>query len=1058
MWRPKTPDNFWKDRKHLDFQVGSYTISRTPPPRWNLPLDAFNSNVGDFRRSPDLAPGEFEQVDESCASSTVTVFGRTEDGLSVAVMCKFFPALVVQLHSHKSKVCANQLVAFLRKTCRLQPEDMIADYQLRFDGGGFHPDHNAKEPTLAQFPFLFLSFRTQSLFWNVRSVMMPRNEKWFYGCDFREIRKYKIGRKRLDNGHSVEIVEKMIPNILQWVQSTGIQPCGCARVDLEKARIVKTSPASTCDLELRLSITPKRASPIFLSPVQSDGLFWFVVHSFDIECVCPGGGFPSPDDLENWIICIAVTSFNFATGVQNQVVHALAGCGREFPEGVELFLYDSEIQLLEGWRDFLVTHEDPDMFTGYNIDKFDWYYMKRRAELRMRNSRFFFFGRLRCIPSAFESSNFSSKSQGSSDSNRFLSAGRINLDLFTLMKREYPGLDSYTLKNVCATYLEDANKDDLAISTMNKHWRSGDPHLRFLVLKYCLQDTLLPIMLMKRLNIITLQVEVARVFGVFLSDVFNRGQTFKVLSRIFVHARKQGFVLTNLPDYAALGIDTYQGATVLSCMAGFHENVIVLDFASLYPSIMIAKNLCYSTWVRNPRDTMLPNCEFFESKTDIGNFTFQQTIPGILPSLLLELLEARKVAKRAMKAAPNEFERQIMNGRQLALKISCNSVYGFTGALMCDYACPPIAATVTCYGRDLISRTKAYAEDIFNSVVIYGDTDSIFVLGPANISEEQMFDLGKRMGATISNQFSAAIVLEFEKLYSTYLIMTKKCYIGMKKETLLGKSKLEAKGYAMVRRDFCIWQRETMQTVVKMIFADKNVIGAMQFLSDEMSKVVCGTASRKKLVLTKKLAASYANPQIHNEVAKRVNKRTNNNGPKSGDRVQYYVVAKNDPKLFNRGADVEYADENKLELDAHYYTAALKSPIMKMFNYFSSEVRVEMLRLFSFYEGAAYRRVHGISNILDTLGSSRCNTTFVVREHMTIHEAPQPAREESKKEDQPKVQTLMMEFGGKRSRPIAPTMSVTLRKKKAKLARKKRSQGVVSHSLSFFFKRSEGAP
>ena len=1057
MWRVKTPENFWQGREHLDFQVGSYTVSRTPPPRWNRTDDDFHQNVADFRRAPDLQAGEFEQVDENCASSTVTVFGRTEEGLSVAVMCKFFPSLVVQLHSHKSKIDGKQLVAFLRKKCHLQPEDMIADYKMHFDGGGFHPDHSAPEPTLAKFPFLFLSFRTQSLFWNVRAVMMPRNEKWFYGCDFREIKKYKNGPKRLDNGHLVEIVEKMIPNILQWVQSTGIQPCGCARIDLEKARIVKVSPASTCDLELRVSLTPKRASPIFMSPVQSDGLFWFVVHSFDIECVCPGGGFPSPDDLDNWIICIAVTSFNFGTGVQHQVVHALSGCGREFEEGVELFLYDSELELLEGWRDFLVTHEDPDVFTGYNIDKFDWYYMNRRAELGMRNSRFFFFGRLRCVPAEFKSSNFSSKSQGSSDSNRFLSAGRINLDLFPLMKREYPGLDSYTLKNVCATYLENANKDDLAISTMNKHWESGDPHLRFLVLKYCLQDTLLPIMLLKRLNIVTLQVEVARVFGVFLSDVFNRGQTFKVMSRIFVHARKQGFVLTNLPNYAALGIDTYQGATVLSCIAGFHDDVIVLDFASLYPSIMIAKNLCYSTWVRNPKDKTLPGCEFFESDTDIGNFTFQQTIPGILPSLLLELLAARKVAKRAMKAAPNEFQKQIMNGRQLALKISCNSVYGFTGALMCDYACPPIAATVTCYGRDLIRRTKKYAEDMFGSLVLYGDTDSIFVLGPKDLTEEELFLFGKQMGAAISAKFSSAIVLEFEKIYSKWLIMSKKCYIGMKKEQLDGKAKLEAKGYAMVRRDFCIWQRETMQTVVKMIFAENNVIGSMQFLSNEMSTVVCGTANRQKLILTKKLAASYTNPVIHNEVAKRVNARTNGNGPKSGDRVQYYVVAKNDPKLFNRGADVDYADEHKLALDAHYYTAALNSPIMKMFNHFSADISSEMLRLFSFYEGAAYRNVHGIHNILDALGPSRQNTNFKVRQHMTIYADIPAAQEEAKEDDHPKVQTLMMEFGKKRNQPAVPVMSVALRKKKAKLARKKRAQSVVSHSLTSFFK-SKGDP
>ena len=136
-----------------------------------------------------------------------------------------------------------------------------------------------------------------------------------------------------------------------------------------------------------------------------------------------------------------------------------------------------------------------------------------------------------------------------------------------------------------------------------------------------------------------------------------------------------------------------------------------------------------------------------------------------------ELLSARKQAKKDMKNAPNEFEKAVQNGRQLALKISANSVYGFTGAAVGQLPCLPIASSVTSYGRFLLEKTKAYVEEHYtqahgyehNAQVVYGDTDSVMVkFGTKTVAET--FPLAIEAAQKCSDIFPDPILLEFEKV------------------------------------------------------------------------------------------------------------------------------------------------------------------------------------------------------------------------------------------------------------------------------------------------------
>lgn len=148
----------------------------------------------------------------------------------------------------------------------------------------------------------------------------------------------------------------------------------------------------------------------------------------------------------------------------------------------------------------------------------------------------------------------------------------------------------------------------------------------------------------------------------------------------------------------------YEGAIVIEPMMGFYESPIAtLDFASLYPSIMMAHNLCYSTLVPH---NMSKECEgLFNTLPSGCNFIKTEVKKGLLPMILEELIAARKKAWYELSLSKDPFEKAVLNGRQLALKISANSVYGFTGATVGMLPCLEISSSVTAVGWEMIEYT-----------------------------------------------------------------------------------------------------------------------------------------------------------------------------------------------------------------------------------------------------------------------------------------------------------------------------------------------------------------
>jgi DNA polymerase delta subunit 1 len=223
------------------------------------------------------------------------------------------------------------------------------------------------------------------------------------------------------------------------------------------------------------------------------------------------------------------------------------------------------------------------------------------------------------------------------------------------------------------------------------------------------------------------QIEMAKACWVPLSYLSERGQQIKVFSQMAYKARELKFMIPTIKPPP--GDDSkYQGATVLEARTGaYYSPITALDFASLYPSIMCAHNLCYSTLVLNPKFDNLPGVEYEQ----IGPYKFAQNVPSLLPVILSDLKKFRKKAKKDMAAAEGTPMEAIYNGKQLAYKISMNSIYGFTGAQKGMLPQEAIASTTTMRGRQMIEETKNYVEANFpGAKVRYGDTGKLinFVL------------------------------------------------------------------------------------------------------------------------------------------------------------------------------------------------------------------------------------------------------------------------------------------------------------------------------------------
>jgi len=550
--------------------------------------------------------------------------------------------------------------------------------------------------------------------------------------------------------------------------------------------------------------------------------------SFDIECAGRKGIFPEAHIDPVIQIANVVTRY----GEKKPFIrNVLCLDTTSSIVNTEIFDFAKEEQMLMSWRNFL-EEVDPDIIIGYNICNFDFpYLLDRGSHLGLKD--FDRWTRLPNTRSSWRPTNISSKQMGNRDTKATNTNGRLQLDLLQLVQRDHQ-LRSYTLNSVCAQFLGEQKED--VHHTMITELFNGTPESRRRLAVYCLKDAYLPQRLMDKLSCLENYTEMARVTGVPFNYLLARGQQVKFVSQLFRKALEQKLVIPNLPPGGS--DEQYEGATVIEPTRGYYDvPIATLDFASLYPSIIQAHNLCYTTLLNKTaveKLKLVKDEDYIVTPTGDMFCTTKQR-KGLLTQILEELLTARKKAKRELAIETDPFKKAVLNGRQLALKISANSVYGLTGATIGKMPCLQIASSTTSYGRQMIEKTKYEVENRYtiangyshDAQVIYGDTDSVMVkFGTKDLAEAMK--MGQEAAEFVSSKFIKPIKLEFEKVYFPYLLINKKRYAGLYWTNPDKYDKMDTKGIETVRRDNCRLVQNVIETVLRMILIDQDVQGAQE--------------------------------------------------------------------------------------------------------------------------------------------------------------------------------------------------------------------------------------
>lgn len=462
-------------------------------------------------------------------------------------------------------------------------------------------------------------------------------------------------------------------------------------------------------------------------------------------------------------------------------------------------LYKDEEALLQAFDDFMI-QEDPSLVTGFEVGESLRVLLGRAEALKMRT--FGTFSRRRGEKISVKSQQsygakwVKDKPRMSATTNQegteVHCPGRVVLDLMRVIQMS-EALRLYTLGDISMhvlgrtfEVLDTGSVEALLTEEDSINWARA--------MEAGLSPAVLALDVIAKKNAVAELVEIARVTGMSLAHVYIRGQMARVTSLLQIHASRQGVVVPTstdgLLDKAALGksallLDPSQPSPSNPegiGTVGLHTNpVAVLDFRSLYPSIMIHHNLCYSTLIRNPSETRTCPIKDGIFSTPIGAcFVKSEVRRGVIPSLLADLLEARSQAQKVLKEPyVSEGQRRVLDARQKAFKLAANAVYGFTGATVNSLFSREIGDSVLALGREYMSHViSLVGKDHPELKVVYGDTDSVFVEYPAWTSEAAETHSKELLTPALNKQLPSRVQLKHEKVLAPLLLQHIRRYAG----------------------------------------------------------------------------------------------------------------------------------------------------------------------------------------------------------------------------------------------------------------------------------------
>ncbi|KAK0663959.1 putative DNA polymerase zeta catalytic subunit [Cercophora samala] len=642
---------------------------------------------------------------------------------------------------------------------------------------------------------------------------------------------------------------------------------------------------------------------------------------------------------------------------------------KQMPSKVEVVAEETELELMNKIVEIVRIH-DPDILTGYEVHGSSWGYLVERAGRQYEYDLCNEFSRMKSLSPSFGKSGREADRWGFNTTSMIHVTGRHVINVWRAMRGEL-NLLQYTMENV-VWHLLHRRIPHFSWKDLTEWYTSGRPRDLAKVLRYHLKRTRMNIEILEANELIPRTSEQARLLGVDFFSVFSRGSQFKVESIMFRIAKPENFLLVS-PSRKQVGAQNALECLplVMEPQSNFYTSpVLVLDFQSLYPSVMIAYNYCYSTFlgrIVNWRGTNKMGfteykrreglLKLLEPHINIAPNGVMYTKPTIRKSLLAkmltEILETRVMVKSGMKQDKDDKTlQQLLNNRQLALKLLANVTYGYTSASFSGrMPCSEIADSIVQTGRETLERAIAYIHSVdrWRAEVVYGDTDSLFVHLPGR-TREQAFAIGAEMAREITDMNPRPMKLKFEKVYQPCVLLAKKRYVGYKYEYPGQKvPEFDAKGIETVRRDGTPAEQMIEEKALRILFETADLSKVKEYFQTQCSKIMRGSVSVQDFCFAREVKlGSYSAKGPGPAGALIASKKMLEDvraEPQYGERVPYVVVTgAPGARLIDRCIApeelLERGETEGLELDAEYYIGKnLIPPLERIFNLVGANVR-----------------------------------------------------------------------------------------------------------------------
>jgi DNA polymerase elongation subunit (family B) len=614
-------------------------------------------------------------------------------------------------------------------------------------------------------------------------------------------------------------------------------------------------------------------------------------------------------------------------------------------DNIEYIQVESEMDVIEKVAE-VIQKENPHVITGHNINKFDFMYLNVRLQ-KYKNGKWPQMGMNSDVPTTIKHRPWSSSGAGELDLWLVNAEGRAITDTLIYAQRTWGNKQKKKDLNTLGMKYVGIGKTGLSPTEqfgIVKRWQDSKKEGKITdkileenkkLIEYCVRDSEIPILMFDKLNIWLSQLVMANVGRIQSSDVLGGGEMLKLRSLSYYRCYKNNIVMNQRGKTSQGDV---QGAIVQVPMVNMWSFIPTIDFASMYPFVIISRNICHTTFIKP--ETIIDDDKV--NKIDIYDengkylrthrFLKKEIRVGLLPQIVLDKIHERGVYKKIMEKyeiAPGKYkantpteqlELDIADMYQSKLKIISNSGYGYILAESTnDYSLVEGGESVTATGRDLITKVKKYCEEKYGYFVVYGDTDSLFV--NINVTD------GKKchqIGETLTKEITEKILpkpmkIAYEKTFGKVILISKKFYIGalIDKEgnTILNSYKdMYVKGAISARSDYVRWAQEIYNKCAFMCLKDATLREILDVIKESVSSIMNNKIDPKELTMVKRVSESKDTWQ------KKIAQEEEANGEEISDIIELLIIKKEGAKKVGDRAILASKFDPKIhQLDAVYY-------------------------------------------------------------------------------------------------------------------------------------------